>query len=150
MHSLKNCNASIHVSPIQVKKTNTVTTREAPCVPLHHNPPAGPTQHPTLHLIVMSSCSPQSVIVPHSLSFTTLIFLKSAGRLLCRTFLSLGLSEVSQWLGWGYTFFGKNPTESRPSRCIPSLSMLSSHLIDHLMKVASSDLTASWHFSFCK
>lgn len=89
MHSLKNCKANIHVNPIQVKKTNIVTTREAPCVPLHQNPPAGSTQHPTLHLIVMSSCFPRSVIVPHSLSFTTLIFLKSAGHLLCRMFLSL-------------------------------------------------------------
>lgn len=33
MHSLKNYNANIHVTPVQVKKPNIAATREAPVCP---------------------------------------------------------------------------------------------------------------------
>lgn len=47
MHSLKNCKANIHVNPIQVKKTNIVTTREAPCA----TPPKPSCRiHPAPHI----------------------------------------------------------------------------------------------------
>lgn len=136
MHSLKNYNANIHVTPVQVKKPNIAATREAPGAP-SSGPSPRTSRHPTLHLVVTSPCFLPSVIVPHM--FTTLIFLKSTGHLLRRMFLNLGLSEVSQRLDWGYTFLAK------PHRIVPF--SVQYHQLVHAI-LTSWSLNASGVFSW--
>lgn len=53
-----------------------------------------------------------------SLSFLTVMSLKSIGQLVCRLALNLGLSDVSSWLDLDHYIFGRNTTELCPSLCI--------------------------------
>lgn len=111
MHSLRNYNANNHVTPVQVKKPNIAVTREAPVCPFIKSLLQ---DQPASHIAFSCHVSLFPPICDSfSHSFTTLIFVKSTGHLLCRMFLNLGLFEVSQRLDWGYIFLAK------PHRTVP-------------------------------
>ena len=133
------CQAKFHVTPIQVMKQNRASSREPLCAPLLRQNPPGSTQPPTLNSVVMFPGLLQSVTVSHSFIFHDLDILEEllVTYFVERSSIWICLRFPNDWVE--VMHFWQESRRTVPFSAPPiSWYTMSSHLIDHLMKVASS------------
>lgn len=120
-------------------KQNRASSREPLCAPLLRQNPPGSTQPPTLNSVVMFPGLLQSVTVSHSFIFRDLDILEEllVTYFVERSSIWICLRFPNDWVE--VMHFWQESRRTVPFSVPPiSWYTMSSHLIDHLMKVASS------------